>query len=175
MKRKVHQNCLFISQWLHDAFEKNKVKDDVAIMQLALSVVAVATTTELMTGVMIDLAKNPTFIKDQSGEISIPTQKSMTQSAFWSCARNRDRRTDIWQLVSTSEHRLSFGQGEHACPGRFFASDEIKTAMLHILLKYDWKFDGRGAPKDLGFGGEMIFVDGGAKILYRRRMEEIEL
>ncbi|KAK7417308.1 hypothetical protein QQZ08_011688 [Neonectria magnoliae] len=42
-------------------------------------------------------------------------------------------------LVSTSSTHLGFGHGEHACPGRFFAANEIKLALCHILVKYEWK------------------------------------
>ncbi|KAJ4245530.1 hypothetical protein NW762_014039 [Fusarium torreyae] len=42
-------------------------------------------------------------------------------------------------LVSTSSTHLGFGHGKHACPGRFFAANEIKVALCHIVVKYDWK------------------------------------
>ncbi|CAI2163292.1 20710_t:CDS:2 [Funneliformis geosporum] len=32
---------------------------------------------------------------------------------------------------------LTFGFGKHACPGRFFAVNEIKIALHYLLLKYD--------------------------------------
>ncbi|KAK7750294.1 hypothetical protein SLS62_007811 [Diatrype stigma] len=40
-------------------------------------------------------------------------------------------------LVSTSVDHLGFGHGEHACPGRFFAANEVKVALCHLLMKYD--------------------------------------
>ncbi|KAG8631785.1 hypothetical protein KVT40_000925 [Elsinoe batatas] len=43
------------------------------------------------------------------------------------------------QLVSTSPDHLGFGHGQHSCPGRFFAANEIKVAMAHMLIKYEWK------------------------------------
>ncbi|KAF2646813.1 cytochrome P450 [Massarina eburnea CBS 473.64] len=50
-----------------------------------------------------------------------------------------------WQFVTTSPDHMGFGHGRQACPGRFFASNEIKVAMVHLLLKYDWAYtdDGR--------------------------------
>ncbi|KAF4452604.1 putative cytochrome P450 monooxygenase (lovA) [Fusarium austroafricanum] len=60
-------------------------------------------------------------------------------------------------LVSTSFDHLGFGHGNHACPGRFFAANELKIALCHMLLKYDWKL------KD------------GAKLLVRRRTEELDI
>lgn len=41
------------------------------------------------------------------------------------------------QLVATSPNHLSFGHGMHACPGRFFAANEIKIALSYHLMKYD--------------------------------------
>ncbi|KAK8011860.1 hypothetical protein PG989_000120 [Apiospora arundinis] len=37
-------------------------------------------------------------------------------------------------LVSASNKHIGFGHGIHACPGRFFAANELKVAMAHILL-----------------------------------------
>ncbi|KAJ1325528.1 cytochrome P450 monooxygenase 2 [Microdochium nivale] len=44
-------------------------------------------------------------------------------------------------LVSTGPTSLSFGHGSHACPGRFFAANELKIALCHLLIKYDWELD----------------------------------
>lgn len=46
------------------------------------------------------------------------------------------------QLVSATAERLAFGFGKHACPGRFFAAQELKTMLAHVLLKYDIEFIG---------------------------------
>ncbi|KAK2034762.1 cytochrome P450 [Colletotrichum zoysiae] len=72
------------------------------------------------------------------------------------------------QLVSTSPQHLGFGHGLHACLGRFFAANEVKVALAHLLMKYDWKL----AP-----GHEHRWVelgitwnsDDAAKLLMRRR------
>ncbi|KAG5978526.1 hypothetical protein E4U55_006095 [Claviceps digitariae] len=53
--------------------------------------------------------------------------------------RSQFGKDHIAQLVSTSPDHLGFGHGEHSCPGRFFAANEIKVALCHILVKYDWK------------------------------------
>ncbi|RAO65997.1 uncharacterized protein BHQ10_002009 [Talaromyces amestolkiae] len=42
--------------------------------------------------------------------------------------------------VETSENFLPFGHGRHPCPGRYFASHEIKLIIAIIVLKYDVKF-----------------------------------
>lgn len=41
-------------------------------------------------------------------------------------------------------------KGEHACPGRFFASNEIKIALCILLLEYDFEYvPGDDPPQDI--------------------------
>ncbi|KAI1877566.1 hypothetical protein JX265_003574 [Neoarthrinium moseri] len=72
------------------------------------------------------------------------------------------------QLVSTNSTHLGFGHGEHSCPGRFFAANEIKVALCHILVKYDWRL----APEtDVSPDrkGMLVKSSAGTDILIRRR------
>jgi cytochrome P450 len=46
------------------------------------------------------------------------------------------------QFVSTNESNLNFGYGRHACPGRFFAANEIKLILSRLILDYDMKMPG---------------------------------
>ncbi|GME22686.1 Cytochrome p450 [Neofusicoccum parvum] len=78
-----------------------------------------------------------------------------------------------WQFVTTSPEHLGFGHGKHACPGRFFASNEIKIATAHLLVKYDWKFEGEPPLKSLR-DSEWV-PDPTAKIWLRKREVEIQL
>lgn len=41
------------------------------------------------------------------------------------------------QFVTTNEQNLMFGYGRHACPGRFFATNEIKMIVAKMVLDYD--------------------------------------
>lgn len=41
------------------------------------------------------------------------------------------------QFVSVHPQHLSFGYGRHACPGRFFAANEIKMILANAILRYD--------------------------------------
>ncbi|KAI3539369.1 p450 monooxygenase [Colletotrichum abscissum] len=78
------------------------------------------------------------------------------------------------QFVSTTPDALGFGMGKHACPGRFFAANELKIALSHILLKYDFKL-APGAPTDPTFQALYWSANDNARIVIRRRKEEIEL
>ncbi|KAI1632917.1 ent-kaurene oxidase [Biscogniauxia mediterranea] len=43
------------------------------------------------------------------------------------------------QFVTVTKDFMHFGYGRHACPGRFFAANEIKLILARILLTYDIK------------------------------------
>ncbi|KAJ1337326.1 cytochrome P450 monooxygenase 2 [Microdochium nivale] len=86
-------------------------------------------------------------------------------------------------LVSTGVSSLGFGHGNHACPGRFFAANEIKVALCHLLIKYDWKvapdqdasvkFDSSGVV-DMSpiTNGVSLGVNTSIKLLFRKRTPE---
>ncbi|KAI0547088.1 ent-kaurene oxidase [Xylaria curta] len=44
-----------------------------------------------------------------------------------------------YQFVAVTKEFMAFGYGKHACPGRFFAANEIKLILVNILLEYDIK------------------------------------
>lgn len=76
-----------------------------------------------------------------------------------------------YQFVTTSNEFISFGHGKHACPGRFFASNEIKIALVQMLTTYDFRFPpGKGKPKCLENGTSMV-PDPRGQIQYRRRQD----
>lgn len=80
-----------------------------------------------------------------------------------------------FQLVTTTRESFGFGHGLHACPGRFFAANESKILLMHLLLKYDWKFkEDHGRPKNFEIGTESI-IDPTVELLFRSREPEIDL
>ncbi|KAJ4245527.1 hypothetical protein NW762_014036 [Fusarium torreyae] len=78
------------------------------------------------------------------------------------------------QLVSVSPDHMGFGYGLHACPGRFFASEEIKLAMCHILLKYNLK-PVPGSDMEPRKYGLNMNANPFAKLSIQRRKEEIAI
>ncbi|KAG6141279.1 hypothetical protein E4U28_003122 [Claviceps purpurea] len=81
---------------------------------------------------------------------------------------------NVSQLVSVSPDHMGFGYGLHACPGRFFASEEIKLVLCHILLKYDFRLVEGTDIEPRKFGLNMN-ANPAAKLAVRRRQEEIIL
>ncbi|KAI9465947.1 cytochrome P450 [Lactarius psammicola] len=72
------------------------------------------------------------------------------------------------QALSTSPDNLTFGYGRHACPGRFFAVNEIKTLLAHIVVTYDIKFEeGKQAPRSLHIG--VMRIPGNANAMFKKR------
>ncbi|KAK7457266.1 hypothetical protein VKT23_010565, partial [Stygiomarasmius scandens] len=74
------------------------------------------------------------------------------------------------QLVTPNPEWFLFGQGRHACPGRFFASAELKALMAHVLLNYDVKLpnDSREVPPLFKFLNN-VGPNQTAKALFRKR------
>ncbi|KAI9441477.1 cytochrome P450 [Lactarius indigo] len=65
-------------------------------------------------------------------------------------------------------NHIVFGYGRHACPGRFFAINEVKALLAHVVVTYDIKFeDGKQAPRSLHIGS--MRVPGKANAMFRKR------
>ncbi|GJE87948.1 cytochrome P450 [Phanerochaete sordida] len=74
------------------------------------------------------------------------------------------------QFVSTSVRYVPFGHGKHACPGRFFAGNEMKAAVAHLVANYDVKLpEGATARPPNEMFGLAIVPNRSAKVLFRRR------
>ena len=74
------------------------------------------------------------------------------------------------QIVSTSQISLTYGVGPHACPGRFFAANEVKTLVAHLLINYDMKMKEEGVrPEAMHLGVHLIETDK-ADVCFRKRV-----
>lgn len=79
------------------------------------------------------------------------------------------------QLVTTSPEHMGFGHGKHACPGRFFASNEAKVILIYLLLKYDWRLPESAPTPQVRHYGFSLKADPTVKLEYRRRSPEIKI
>jgi len=74
-----------------------------------------------------------------------------------------------FQHATTGIDNINFGHGIWACPGRFFASAEIKVVLAYILRHYDVKLKpGEPKPKQQHFG-LAILPDPTAEVLFKAR------
>jgi cytochrome P450 len=90
--------------------------------------------------------------------------------------REHPGQEDQHQLVSTSSDFATFGHGKHACPGRFFAANQLKITIACLLLKYDFHFQPGQAEKARVIPFEMVeTIDPSLKVEVRRRSEELDV
>ncbi|KAJ6282151.1 cytochrome P450 [Bipolaris maydis] len=77
-------------------------------------------------------------------------------------------------FVSTSPEHLGFGHGLHSCPGRFFAANETKIALIFLLLEYDWELPPGATIEPTSFGNQFT-VNPKSIVRYRKRKAEVNL
>lgn len=83
----------------------------------------------------------------------------------------------VWHYVSNHwAHTNNLpGHGTHACPGRFLAGNELKIALAHLLLKYDWKLDDSDTMPKFILQELAHSTTPDMKLMLKRRKEEINL
>ncbi|EJD49234.1 cytochrome P450 [Auricularia subglabra TFB-10046 SS5] len=86
--------------------------------------------------------------------------------AFRFCA---DTENAANRLVATSTQFLSFGTGKHACPGRFWAANELKALMAYMLVHYDVRMEQDGVVPPVKWLGGAVIPDTNTRVLFRRR------
>ncbi|KAJ7913150.1 cytochrome P450, partial [Mycena leptocephala] len=72
-------------------------------------------------------------------------------------------------MVTPNAEFLSFGLGNHACPGRFFAVTELKVMLAHILQNYDVKLEKEGVRPPSEWFGTTCGANRSAKVLFKKR------
>lgn len=74
-----------------------------------------------------------------------------------------------YQLTSITKTQMQFGSGRHACPGRWFASHQIKLVLAAMIDQYELKLkDGEGRPKSIVFQINQ-FPDPKAEIMFKNK------
>ena len=81
----------------------------------------------------------------------------------------------LHQFSTTNEKILNFGHGIYSCPGRFFASLEIKVILVRLIMDYEFRFlEGQGRPKNL-HAHEFIFPNPDGELQIRARPDSEKL
>lgn len=92
----------------------------------------------------------------------------------WVKLRDQPGKEGYAQHVTTSQDFPVWGHGTWSCPGRFFANNELKIAVCHIIMKYDVQFAGKNPIAILKYTMNRIPAPG-LKIRARKRVPEINL
>lgn len=82
----------------------------------------------------------PTSTTQPDTILTEKSQPPLTEFYPWRYADIRslgEEQQNRHQFVSTDRNNITFGNGTHACPGRFFASNEIKIVLLELLKRFD--------------------------------------
>ncbi len=83
--------------------------------------------------------------------------------------RQQEGEGHLHQFSTTQEKILNFGHGANSCPGRFFASLEIKIILVRLIMDYEWKLpEGQGRPANLT-AHEFIFPNPDGELLMKAR------
>jgi Cytochrome P450 len=108
-------------------------------------------------------------LRDKEGDVlstahrAVTTSSEMMAFGFGRHAWRGFKTTPVSHLKQL-EHRLTYS------PGRFFAVNEIKALLAHIIMTYDFRFDeGKGAPPHLCAG--LFRSPRNADILFRKRQK----
>ncbi|KAI9569394.1 cytochrome P450 [Boletus coccyginus] len=74
------------------------------------------------------------------------------------------------QFASTSIEYLPFGHGRHACPGRAFAANTLKSMLAHVVVTYDVKLEDNATLPANWHIGTFIKANSRAKVMFRNRV-----
>ena len=75
---------------------------------------------------------------------------------------NRD--STRWSL------QITILYGRHTCPGRFFAVNEIKMMLAHVILTYDVRFGGGQKRPPSMWHNQFVFPDPTKEVLFQTRV-----
>lgn len=81
---------------------------------------------------------------------------------------------NVAQFSTTSPMHMGFSHGQHSCPGRFFANNEIKVLMCYLLLYYDIRLVEKATANSMVAGLAWV-PNPFAQIQVRRRKAELDL
>ncbi|KXG49543.1 Cytochrome P450 [Penicillium griseofulvum] len=155
-----------------------------AVFKMQLLDSAVKETQRLKPGSLVNLERKALqdVVLPKGSIIPRGTNVAVDSSMMWDPAiypnpssydayrflRLRNSGNTAAALASTSPEHIAFGIGKPICPGRFFASNEVKIAVAKILLTYDVRIPEGMTPKIIEMGFEML-SDPDAKLEIRKR------
>ncbi|KAF4964952.1 hypothetical protein FSARC_7179 [Fusarium sarcochroum] len=88
----------------------------------------------------------------------------------WRTLRKRQAESDKHHFATVADDNIFFGNGAHSCPGRFFATDEIKLILVHLFSGYDFKYatEGESRPSDV-YHDNTSYPNVATQVLYKTK------
>lgn len=108
-----------------------------------------------------DISKDPSVIENQQFD----------GLRYYKLRKNSDQSKKL-QYAMTDKDHMHFGHGRYACPGRFFASYEIKMILGELIMTYDFRFsEGQTRPVNHN-ADEFLYPNLETRLLIRKRRTE---
>jgi Cytochrome P450 len=98
-----------------------------------------------------------------------PNPNTFDGLRYYQLRRTASRESHKHDFASADGANMSFGAGRYACPGRFFASMELKLLLAQLLLQFDFRFPPGAARPSLLVLDEFVAPIPWAKVMVRRR------
>ncbi|TLD09555.1 hypothetical protein PspLS_11830 [Pyricularia sp. CBS 133598] len=146
---------------------------DMVAFQLAISLAAIHTTSDLLSQAILLLSISPDIVDALRKEmvVALPVKSwkktSLTSLRLVDSAirgAQRVKPTSVEPLVTANTPVLADS----------LPPTDFKVVLCHLILKYDWKLAEGSSTDFICFGTELI-SNTGAKVLYRSRKEEFDL
>ncbi|KAH7096696.1 cytochrome P450 [Auriculariales sp. MPI-PUGE-AT-0066] len=124
--------------------------------------------THLRKGDMLSVASRPVHLDDSV----YPSAATFDGFRFFNQRTSASGDGEVTmedQLVNIGPGFLSFGIGRHACPGRFWAANEMKAMMAYMVTHYDFKMENEGVLPSERWNGPSVIPDPLARLVFRKR------
>ncbi|EJD49225.1 cytochrome P450 [Auricularia subglabra TFB-10046 SS5] len=138
----------------------------VSMTRLAMKDFTFSDGTQVKKGQMVSVASRPTHY---DGAIYPEPEKFDGFRFYNEWEEKEDELSLPNRLVSTSFDFLTFGTGRHACPGRFWAANEMKAMMAYMVTHYDMKMEREGVVPDETWIAAAVIPDRNARMVIRKR------
>ncbi|KAH9837367.1 cytochrome P450 [Rhodofomes roseus] len=152
-----------IDSFLKESQRANGVAG-ISIFRRAMKDVTLSDGTYIPKGTILAAATTSTHHDERNYE-----NPDVFDPLRYSRLRERENESTKHHYVSTSAKDIGFGHGKHACPGRFFAANELKLMMANLVLKYDVKFQDEGQRPENEWLSINVMPCQTAQVLFRRR------
>jgi len=136
------------------------------VSRLALRPFTFSNGVTIPAGTLVSLPIRPIHVDEDI----YPNAEKFDGNRFLKLREESSNMAAKHQMFTASTELLSFGYGRHACPGRYFATYEIKALFAQILITYDVKVEeGKELPRGR-YAGQSYIPDS-ANLLFRKRQK----
>ncbi|KAI0640078.1 cytochrome P450 [Trametes polyzona] len=159
--------------WKLDSFMRESQRHNgvniISLMRKSLKDVTLSDGTFIPKGTLVAVP-----VHSMSRDDALYADANTFDAFRFSRMREREGEATKHQYVNTSTEYVSFGHGKHACPGRFFAANELKAMLAYLVLNYDIKLPGDGKRPANLYWGPTVVASPTAQVLFRKRQTKAQ-